>query len=51
MYLGDNLIAGGIKSLVGRVPRQLGCNAQILLAEVANPQQFGVAELRTTARW
>jgi glucose-1-phosphate thymidylyltransferase len=44
MYLGDNLIAEGITALVDDY-RARGCNSQILLAEVGNPEQFGVAEL------
>ena len=44
MYLGDNLIAGGITELVDEFRRQ-DCNSEILLAEVQNPEQFGVAEL------
>ena len=44
MYLGDNLIADGIATLVEDY-RRIGCNSQILLARVPNPEQFGVAEL------
>lgn len=44
MYLGDNLLAGGISHLVEdfRADRP---DAQILLAKVHDPQRFGVAEL------
>lgn len=44
MFLGDNLIKDGITSLVKEfeITRP---NAQILLAHVEHPEQFGVAEL------
>lgn len=45
MYLGDNLIRDGIKTFVDEF-RKKKPNAQILLAKVPNPQQFGVAELK-----
>jgi glucose-1-phosphate thymidylyltransferase len=44
MYLGDNIIKHGIKDLVDEFRAQRP-NAQILLARVPNPSQFGVAEL------
>ncbi len=44
MYLGDNIIKDGIKDLVNGF-RAKKPNAQILLARVPNPSQFGVAEL------
>lgn len=44
MYLGDNLIRGGITSFVSEFQAEKP-DAQILLAKVPNPQQFGVAEL------
>ncbi len=44
MYLGDNLVKDGITSLVREFEVERP-NAQILLAHVDNPQEFGVAEL------
>ncbi|MDI6756980.1 MAG: glucose-1-phosphate thymidylyltransferase [Endomicrobiia bacterium] len=44
MYLGDNLIKDGIKPLVSEFASSRP-DAQILLARVSNPNQFGVAEL------
>jgi len=44
MYLGDNLIVGGISELVAEFAAG-SYDAQILLTKVANPEQFGVAEL------
>lgn len=44
MYLGDNVIKDGITDLVDEF-RKEEPNSQILLAHVANPSQFGVAEL------
>jgi glucose-1-phosphate thymidylyltransferase len=46
MYLGDNLIKDGIKSLVDEF-RENSPNSQILLARVNEPERFGVAELST----
>ena len=44
MYLGDNLLKNGIRSFVEEFDRG-GADAQILLAQVENPGEFGVAEL------
>lgn len=45
MYLGDNLITSSLRPLV-EVFETRQPNALILLAEVPNPQEFGVAELQ-----
>jgi glucose-1-phosphate thymidylyltransferase len=44
MYLGDNLLSGGIVSFVEDFVRG-DYDSQILLARVKNPSDFGVAEL------
>ena len=44
MFLGDNLILDGIRSLVDEFRRERP-NSEILLARVPHPEEFGVAEL------
>jgi glucose-1-phosphate thymidylyltransferase len=44
MYLGDNLLQGGISELVAAF-REHGPDALILLTPVADPENYGVAEL------
>jgi glucose-1-phosphate thymidylyltransferase len=44
MYLGDNFIVGGITALVGEFLATRP-DAHIMLTQVADPRQFGVAEL------
>jgi len=46
MYLGDNLIKGGIKKFVDKFTKDRGTNAQLLLVKVDHPEQFGVAEFK-----
>src|SRR6059036_3707328 len=49
MYLGDNLLQGGIEDLVKEFERG-GPDALILLTPVPDPENYGVAELDTAGR-
>jgi glucose-1-phosphate thymidylyltransferase len=49
MFLGDNVIQGGISKLI-RDFQDCDYNSQIVLKKVPNPQQFGVAELSEDKR-
>jgi glucose-1-phosphate thymidylyltransferase len=44
MFLGDNVIEGGISPLIKEFA-QSKWNSQIVLTQIENPQQYGVAEL------
>lgn len=45
LFLGDNCIEGGVSKLIREFDSS-DWNAQIVLKQVNNPQQYGVAELR-----
>jgi glucose-1-phosphate thymidylyltransferase len=45
MFLGDNVIQGGINRLIADYAHS-SWNSQIVLKEVENPRQYGVAKLR-----
>jgi len=49
MFLGDNVIQGGITDLVEQF-RQSNWNSQIVLTRVDRPEQYGVAELNGEGR-
>jgi glucose-1-phosphate thymidylyltransferase len=44
MYLGDNLLEGGVRALVEEFERERP-NASVLLTKVDHPESFGVAQL------
>ena len=44
VYLGDNVLKGGIKSMAAEF-QESGCDALVALTHVHDPQRFGVAEL------
>jgi glucose-1-phosphate thymidylyltransferase len=49
MFLGDNVIEGGISSLIAQF-RDSKYNSQIVLTPVENPSEYGVAELDPDTR-
>jgi glucose-1-phosphate thymidylyltransferase len=49
MFLGDNVIQGGISDLIRQFAHS-DWNSQIVLKQVSNPQQYGVAELNGQGR-
>jgi glucose-1-phosphate thymidylyltransferase len=49
MYLGDNLIGSGIRELCERFEKS-GADANILLKEVSDPSNFGIAEIDASGK-
>jgi glucose-1-phosphate thymidylyltransferase len=50
MFLGDNVIQGGISPLIADFANHPEWNSQIVLTKVENPQQYGVAILGEDGR-
>ncbi len=48
MYLGDNMIQSGLKGFIEKIDKE--SDAKLLLKEVENPRQFGVAELDSNGK-
>ena len=49
MFLGDNVIQGGISSLIREFATS-DWNSQIVLTRIEHPEQYGVAELGDDGR-
>lgn len=50
MFLGDNVIQGGISPLIADFANHPEWNSQIVLTRVHRPEQYGVAELTSDGR-
>ncbi len=50
MFLGDNVIQGGISALIADFAHHDDWNSQIVLTKVPNPESYGVAMLGTDGR-
>jgi glucose-1-phosphate thymidylyltransferase len=50
MFLGDNVIQGGISPLIADFAHHPEWNSQIVLTEVEHPEQYGVAQLDAEGR-
>ena len=50
MFLGDNVLQGGISPLIADFAHHDDWNSQIVLTEVEHPEQYGVAQLNAEGR-
>jgi glucose-1-phosphate thymidylyltransferase len=50
MFLGDNVIQGGISSLIADFDQHPEWNSQIVLTRIEHPEQYGVAKLNANGQ-